>query len=259
LITQVDATTGTDARDFAAMKRRERWYSNRVESDVTVVRWGHYGRPVIVFPTAGGDAEEIERMWLVDSVGAHLEAGRAKIYSCDSVSGRAMLREEGDARYRAAITRGFIEFVRHEMIPMIRMDSESPDITVITSGASIGAFNAVSLLCHYPDVVTAAVGMSGTYDISRFVGENAGDDLYFATPSYFLPDLNGEHLGLLQTRQAILASGEGRWENIGESWQLAHVLGTKGIPNRVDPWGTEYDHDWSTWRQMLPRYLDELV
>ena len=40
------------------MKRRERWYSNRVESDVTVVRWGHFGRPVIVFPTAGGDAEE---------------------------------------------------------------------------------------------------------------------------------------------------------------------------------------------------------
>ena len=48
------------------MKRRERWYSSRVESDVTIARWGHFGRPVIVFPTAGGDAEEIERMWLVE-------------------------------------------------------------------------------------------------------------------------------------------------------------------------------------------------
>ena len=171
------------------MKRRERWYSNRVESDVTVARWGHFGQPVIVFPTAGGDAEEIERMWLVDAVGEYLEAGRAKIYSCDSVSGKAMLREDGDPRYRAAVTRGFIEFVRHELIPMIRMDCESPEITVITAGASIGAFNAVSLLCHYPDVVTTAIGMSGTYDISRFVGEDAGDDLYFATPSYFLPGL----------------------------------------------------------------------
>jgi esterase/lipase superfamily enzyme len=241
------------------MKRRERWYSNRVESDVTVARWGHFGQPVIVFPTAGGDAEEIERMWLVDAVGEYLEAGRAKIYSCDSVSGKAMLREDGDPKYRAAVTRGFIEFVRHELIPMIRMDCESPEITVITAGASIGAFNAVSLLCHYPDVVTTAIGMSGTYDISRFVGEDAGDDLYFATPSYFLPGLNGEHLAKLQTRKAILASGEGRWENIGESWRLAHVLGSKGIPNRVDPWGTEYDHDWSTWRMMLPKYLDELV
>jgi esterase/lipase superfamily enzyme len=130
---------------------------------------------------------------------------------------------------------------------------------VITAGASIGAFNAVALLCHYPDVVTNALGMSGTYDISRFVGEGAGDDLYFATPSYFLPGLNGEHLALLRSRQAILASGEGRWENTGESWRLAHVLGSKGVPNRVDLWGSEYDHDWSTWREMLPKYLDELT
>jgi esterase/lipase superfamily enzyme len=241
------------------MKRRERWYSGRVGSDVTVARWGHFGTPVIVFPTAGGDAEEIERMWLVDAVGEYLEAGRVKIYSCDSVSGAAMLRGDGNPRYRAAMLRGFIEFVRYELIPMIRLDCDSPDITVMTAGASIGAFNAVALMCHYPDVVTNAIGMSGTYDISRFVGEDAGDDLYFATPSYFLPGLNGEHLALLRSRKAILASGEGRWENIGESWRLAHVLGSKGIPNRVDPWGSDYDHDWSTWREMLPKYLGELI
>jgi len=51
------------------MKLRERWYSERVESDVTVVRWGHFGRPVIIFPTAGGDAEEIERMLVIDALG----------------------------------------------------------------------------------------------------------------------------------------------------------------------------------------------
>ena len=65
-------------------------------------------------------------MWLVDSVGEYLEAGRAKIYSCDSVSGKAMLREEGNPRYRAAVTRGFIEFVRHEMIPMIQHGLREP-------------------------------------------------------------------------------------------------------------------------------------
>ncbi len=58
------------------MKRRERWYSGRVASDVTVARWGHFGRPVIVFPTAGGDAEEIERMWLVE-LGGGVSRGRA--------------------------------------------------------------------------------------------------------------------------------------------------------------------------------------
>jgi hypothetical protein len=31
------------------------------------------------------------------------------------------------------------------------------------------------------------------------------------------------------------------------------------VPNRVDDWGPEYDHDWPTWWQMLPEYLEQLT
>jgi hypothetical protein len=31
------------------------------------------------------------------------------------------------------------------------------------------------------------------------------------------------------------------------------------VPNRVDNWGPQWEHDWHTWRQMLPQYLDELT
>ena len=65
------------------------WYSERVEQEVTLVRWGHWGQPVLVFPTAGGDAEEIERMQLVGSLWPLIEAGRIKVYSCDNLAGRA--------------------------------------------------------------------------------------------------------------------------------------------------------------------------
>ena len=44
---------------------------------------------------------------------------------------------------------------------------------------------------------------------------------------------------------------------MGESWAMADILGKKGIPNRVDPWGPEWHHDWPTWRVMLPKYFDE--
>ena len=241
------------------MKTLERWYSPRVERDVTVARWGHWGRPVIVFPTAGGDAEEIERMGLIDSLGPLLDSGRIKVYSCDSVAGYAMVREEGSARYRAALLDGFHHFVRQEMVPAVWADCGTPRADVITAGASIGAFNAVAMLCRHPEVFSTAIGMSGTYDVSKFVGHDAGDALFFATPLFFLPTLNGETLATLQHRYAILASGEGRWENIGHSWNLAAVMGARGIPNRVDPWGAQYDHDWPTWRVMLPHYLGEMA
>ena len=240
------------------MKMRDRWYSSRLESDVTVVRWGHFGRPVIVFPTAGGDAEEVERMLLIDALGDLIEAGRIKVYSCDSIAGYAMVRGDGDARYRAALLNGFHEFVREEMIPAIWADCRTPGADVVVSGASIGAFNAIAVLCRYPEVVSHAIAMSGTFDVASFIGPDAGEALYFATPLYFLPGLQGPALERLQHRFAVLASGEGRWENIENSWRLAEVMGQKGIPNRVDPWGPEYDHDWPTWRVMLPHYLSQV-
>jgi S-formylglutathione hydrolase FrmB len=46
---------------------------------------------------------------------------------------------------------------------------------------------------------------------------------------------------------------------VGESWAAADALGRKGVPNRVDDWGAGYDHDWPTWWEMLPLYLDDLV
>jgi esterase/lipase superfamily enzyme len=240
------------------MKMRDRWYSSRLESDVTVVRWGHFGRPVIVFPTAGGDAEEVERMLLIDALAELIEAGRIKVYSCDSIAGYAMVRGDGDARYRAALLNGFHEFVREEMIPAIWADCRTPGADVVVSGASIGAFNAIAVLCRYPEVVSHAIAMSGSFDVASFIGPDAGEALYFATPLYFLPGLQGPALQRLQHRFAVLASGEGRWENIENSWRLAEVMGQKGIPNRVDPWGPEYDHDWPTWRAMLPHYLSQM-
>ena len=37
-------------------KEVTRWYTRRLEQEVQLVRWGHYGTPVLLFPTAGGDS-----------------------------------------------------------------------------------------------------------------------------------------------------------------------------------------------------------
>ena len=240
-------------------KQPERWYSSRLERDVDVVRWGDIGRPVIVFPTAGGDAEEIERFHLVDACGELLGAGRIKMYSCDSVNGRVLLTHEGDAGHQSWILRQFIEFVRHELVPAVRADCRDPDVEIIVAGPSIGAFNALACLCRYPDVFTSAVCMSGTYELRRFIDGEPTDDFYWSSPLHFLPTLDDGHLDRLRQRFVILASGEGANEAIGESWHTARLLGDFGIPNRVDPWGPDVIHDWQTWRAMLPGYLDDLT
>jgi esterase/lipase superfamily enzyme len=237
----------------------ERWFSERVQQDITVMRWGSFGTPVLVFPSAGGDAGEVERQGLVDACGPLLGEGRVKLYSVDSVAGQAMVMKNGPVEYRMWLLNQFEECVRREVIPAIHADLGGQAIDVITTGASIGAFNAVAVLCRYPDVFRAAIGMSGTYRIERFYDEAWSQDLYFSAPLQFLPGMDGSVLGRLRERRVILASGEGDYENVGESWRMADALGAKGIPNRVDNWGPDWPHQWHTWRQMLPQYLRELT
>ena len=171
------------------------WYSNRLERDVNVVRWGDIGMPVLVFPTAGGDAEEIERHKLVEACGELLEAGRIKIYSCDSVAGRAMATSTGSPEYRMWLLNQFHHAVRHELVPAIHADSGGSDQRIVAAGASIGAFNAVALLCRFPDVFEAAVGMSGTYRIQRFLDGAWSDDLFYSSPLDFLRRAQGGAIG----------------------------------------------------------------
>lgn len=240
------------------MKATERWYSQRLEHTVGLTRWGHYGTPVLVFPTAGGDAEEIERNGLVGACWPLIEAGRIKLYSCDSVAGQAMVARAGSSVYRMWLFNQFHHCVVDEVVPAIQADLDGHPVPIVTAGASIGAFNALAVLCRYPEVFRAAVGMSGTYRIGRFFEGEFSEDLYFASPLDFLDGLDGSQLDTLRTRFAILASGQGAWENVDESWAAAEALGRKGVPNRVDAWGPEWAHDWPTWHRMLPQYLDEL-
>ena len=237
----------------------ERWFSDRMQHDVTVMRWGSFGTPVLVFPSAGGDAGEVERQGLVDACGALLAEGRVKLYSVDSVAGQAMVAKNGPVEYRMWLLNQFQECVRREVIPAIHADLGGQAMDVIATGASIGAFNAVAVLCRYPDVFGAAIGMSGTYRVDRFYENAWSQDLYFSAPLQFLPGLDGAHLDLLRQRRAVLASGEGDWENVDESWRMADALGAKGVPNRVDNWGPDWPHEWQTWRQMLPQYLREFT
>ena len=237
-----------------------RWHSERVEREVTLVRWGSFGQPVLLFPTAGGDAEEAERFLMMDVLAPLLDAGKIKVYSCDSVSGRALLARERSARHQMWLQNQFHHYIRQEAVTAIRADCRDPEIEIWAAGASIGAFHAAAVLCRFPDVFSRAIAMSGTYDIRRFYDarlDEFTDDYYVSSPLHFVPTLGGRHLDVLRKRFVLIATGEGKDEDIGESWALANVLGRQGIPNKLDSWGPTVPHDWMTWRKMLPKFLEE--
>ncbi|NNG04124.1 MAG: hypothetical protein HKM95_08480 [Inquilinus sp.] len=242
------------------MKEVFRWNSPRLDREVTLARWGQYGAPVLLFPTAGGDAQEAERMHMIGALHPLIEAGRIKVYSCDSVAGQAWVSRQHPVEYCSSLQNRFDEFLYHEVVPAIRADCSTDDIEIITLGPSIGAFNAVACLCRHPDAFRVAIGMSGTYDLEKLLGFSGDGGFYFASPLLFVPNLGeSPELDAVRRRFVLLATSRGRWEDAEETWRMAGVLGARGIPNRVDDWGPDYDHDWPTWREMAPRYLDEFA
>jgi len=76
-----------------------------------------------------------------------LAQGRVKLYSVDSVAGQAMVTKTSPVEHRMWLLNQFHECVRWEVVPAIHADLDGQAIDVITSGASIGAFNAVAVLC----------------------------------------------------------------------------------------------------------------
>ena len=234
------------------------WHSERINQVINLVRWGEVGVPVLVFPTAGGDAWEIEDRGLIGALSPLLAAGRIKVYSVDSVSGQSWLRHD-PPQHSMWLQNQFDDCIRSEVVPAIRADCNSDSIEIISAGASVGAFWAIEVLSRHPDVFKGAIAMSGTFDFTEWRAGEWSEDFYYSSPLDFLPDLEGETLDRLRSRYVILASGGGDFENPDESWRMAKVLGAKGIPNRVDIWSKSHPHDWATWHEMLPLYLDDLV
>ena len=212
------------------IKTGSRWYSSRLEQEITLIRWGHWGQPVLLFPTAGGDAEETERMGLIGAIWPLIEAGRIKVYCCDSVAGRALAAKWGSVEHRCWLLNQFEDYVAQEAVPAIRADCRDDSIEVVTAGASIGAFKAVAVTCRYPWLFRAAIGMSGTYDLERLFGFAGNRRLLFLGAD----QLHGGPrrrplLDALRRRFILLAYGQGRWEDPDDTWRMAAFARRQGV------------------------------
>jgi esterase/lipase superfamily enzyme len=242
-------------------KHRISWRSPALGGrELLFVRYGVMGQPLLLFPTAGGDAEEPERFHLIDAIGPFLQDLRLKVYCVDSVAGKAWLEECDSLEQAAAVQNRFDACIAREVVPAIRRDCGDPRAEILVAGASIGAFNALAAVCRHPDAFKLAICMSGTYDMGRFLKGRTTQDHQDSSPLHFVPLLpEGPHLQQLRKRFVLLAHGQGEFEDPEQSWKVEKVLGPKGVPNRVDAWDKEWRHDWVTWRRMLPQYLGEFL
>ena len=235
------------------------WESETLDRDVRMVRWGWYGKPVLLFPTTTGGPQEVEDFGLVEALTSLVEAGRIKVFAIGCPEASVFMDRSADGAVKTTALAAYARFIATEVVPRVRQDCEDDDIQLGVAGANVGAFHAVNVAAKHPDLFDLAIGMSGTYDFDPWMGEHFDSDYYFNQPIRFVPNLDGAALEAVQSGLFVLATGTGRWEDPEQTRRLAGVLQGKRVPVSMEIWGPDADHDWPTWRTMLPLFLERLA
>jgi esterase/lipase superfamily enzyme len=222
-----------------------------------IVTYGHYGFPLLLFPTAAADFLEYERFYFLNAIEEFINSGKVKVFSINSINREGWLNQHNHPREKALWQVHYNRYITDEVIPYI-WNSCRGRIGVITAGASLGAFHCANQLFRRPDLFDGMIAMSGSYDIREyFSGDYYDDNIYFNNPVDYLPNLGGHDLDMLRGKRHIyITTGQGDWENPGASRRLSDILRSKEIPHELDLWGYDMPHDWPTWREMMRYYLE---
>jgi esterase/lipase superfamily enzyme len=228
-----------------------------------VIRYGHWGRPVLVFPAERGRAPDFAANGMVDVVAPLLHAGRVKLYCVDAYDGQTWSASAVPIEERAQRHGWYESWIVDQVVSYIVDDcGGATDIT--TTGASMGAFHALNFAFRRADLFPVALCLSGNYDPTRWNGRGEpGDALYYNNPSDYVANLHGDHLDWLRGRLSIvLVCGQGQWEDttgaLESTRRMAGLLTEKGIRHELDLWGFDTPHDWPSWRSQFAYYLPRL-
>jgi esterase/lipase superfamily enzyme len=247
--------------DLRRLQRKtEGWHSPSLGQDMPIVSYGHWGHPLLLFPTAAADFLEYERFGLVGAIAPAIEAGRVRVFSINSINSQSWMDRNLPVPEQARRQALFSQYVEEEVVPYIRSACQGADLRIATTGASFGAFHAANAVFRRPDLFDAVIAMSGFYDLGPdYLRGYSDDNCFFNNPAWYIPGLQGDALHLLQTATRIhILTGQGSYEAPDASRHLSGILNSKGIPHFLDIWGHDVAHDWPWWLKMLPYAIDTM-
>ncbi len=228
------------------------FYSNILNKNLDLLVHGHWGKPVLMFPTSMGTAHQNRDMGLLQAAGNLIAAGQIKTYNIatidlDSFYGKHLSAEEKIFNYTL-----YLQFLEHELIPKIQEECGVHRIGI--AGASFGAYHALNFAFKNPDLVEFAIGLSGSYEIKSFFDGYYNDNIYFNNPVDYMPGVESWKYNHMK-----IVLGTSDWDICkSETLRMSKILGTVGILHLYDEkkWAT---HDWPLWNMAFPEYLSNVL
>ncbi len=244
---------GNVSTEFPMNREYKNAYSHELHRDVELLVFGHAGSPLLVFPTSMGRFFEYEDRGVIGVLSPKIERGELQVFCPDSVDTESWYNKSLHPRVRVLRHLQYERYILHELLPFLRWKNQSSQLAV--TGCSFGGYHAVNFSLKHPDVVTHCVSMSGAYDIHQFLDGYYDDDCYFNCPPDFLPNQNDDWF-LSRYRQMKIVLGSADWDMcLDQNVKLSAMLNAKAVPNWLDVWRDNSQHDWPLWLKMAGKYF----
>jgi len=233
--------------------------TGRTETVIGVVVFGHWGAPLLGFPTSAGDEWELEGQSMVGALADFIDAGRIKFFTLNSVNGQSFYNKGAHPVHRSYVQSVFDSYLRAEVVPFIWSNCQSEGIAISTMGASFGAYHAANSLFKHPDVIKRCFAMSGVYDPAELHGRHVRRQFLFQQSRRLSLDASDPWFyQQIATCDIHISTGHRPVGNSGPTYHLSEVLSSKGIRHSLDNWGPQGGHDWPYWKHQMREYISKL-
>lgn len=228
------------------------WHSPAVGRTMRVRWFGHGGARVLAFPTTMGDHDEWPNRRMPDVLGEHIRRGWITLFCLDHNHDLSWYDKRIPPGERAWRHLAYDRYLATELLPFTQHVNGTP--FVIATGASFGAYHAMTFAMRNPQAVQRVIGMSGMYDIRNMTNGASDAAVYLANPAEFVArEWQRERLAALQRMDIILAIGE-HDPAAEDNRAFSGMLWRKGIGNALRLW-SGFAHDWPWWERMIVQYI----
>jgi esterase/lipase superfamily enzyme len=234
-------------------RQYHKWFSPALGREMELLRFGHAGLPLLIFPTSMGRFFENEDRGMLDAVAHRLDNGTLQAFCVDSVDTESWYNKQASPNNRVWRHSQYEHYLLTEVLPMMRHHGNTGQVAVM--GASFGGYHAVNLALRHPHLFSRCISLSGAFDISGFLHGGFDENAYFHNPPSYLPNLT-DHNTLEAIRSIRIILGTSNWDICRkDNEHLSSLLHNKGIPHWLDVWGDGYPHDWPLWLAMMRKYF----
>lgn len=224
------------------------FYSNILQRNLKVEITGHFGYPILMFPTSQGSYLQNRDFKLIDSVEKWIDEGKIKLFNIETLDSENLYKESVSPEERIQKFENYEQFLYQEFFPYLQKIHNVHRIAV--AGCSFGGFHAANFAFKFPDAVSHMFCLSGAFSVRGFMDGFSNDLVYFNCADEFVAH---DEAWKYNHMNIVLSTSD---EDIclGKTQKMAAVLREKGINHWYDEkkW---IAHDWPLWRMVFPEFI----